>query len=117
MPINALLNTTETTTDSTGLAGSVGSAIAQGFQTIASAITIPVIILLIGTIIYLIVMLSRRCLNLSKVEASDYKMEIKKICWYVAGLAVLFFALIFLITMQSTNWSIININSNSFKKS
>ncbi|VEU75293.1 Uncharacterised protein (plasmid) [Mycoplasmopsis maculosa] len=91
-----------------GLAKEITNSVTGGFQTIISAITVPAIIISIAFLVWLIINLVRRFNKLSKVKADEYKMEVKKLWWYLAGVIVLFLSIIFLITMNATNWSILN---------
>ncbi|VEU75770.1 Uncharacterised protein [Mycoplasmopsis maculosa] len=92
----------------TNLAGEIGKSVTGGFQTILAAITVPAILIASAFLIWAVIMLVKRFLAVSKTKPDEYKMEIKKLYWYIAGVVVLLLAIIFLITMASTNWSILD---------
>ncbi|MBU4693234.1 MULTISPECIES: hypothetical protein [unclassified Mycoplasma] len=98
----------ETTTAPGTLSSDVSKSITSGFQTLISALTIPAILLLIGLIVWSIINLSRRFMQLSKTDVSEYKHELKKLIFYGLGVLVLFIALGFLIVQNSNGWSILN---------
>ncbi|MBU4690054.1 MULTISPECIES: hypothetical protein [Mycoplasma] len=97
-----------TNSSSSSLPTEISKSVTGGFQTILAAITVPAILVSSGLLIYLCIMLAKRFLQLSKVKVDEYKMEIKKLWWYIAGVIILFLAIVFLITMSATNWSILN---------
>ncbi|MGV2393882.1 UNVERIFIED_CONTAM: hypothetical protein O8I53_13580 [Campylobacter lari] len=66
-------------TTNTNLAGEISKSVTGGFQTILSAITVPAILIASGFLVYLIVMLVKRFIKLSKVKPDEYKMETKKL--------------------------------------
>ncbi|QNM93319.1 hypothetical protein H9M94_03125 [Mycoplasma sp. Pen4] len=89
------------------LASSISSSVSGGFKSLLSAITIPVIIALVVFILSGAVLLAKKFMRISKTDPENYKMEIKKLYWYIGGIMALFFSLIFFIVMQSNNWSIL----------